>query len=423
MYVPTDAAFQSFLDEMVTEKSGYPHWPRFADVPMDIKQLIVRSHFTANPVFQTDIKEGFKDGDGNIIRVDVSNIIRKEFGSNCTFIGLNKTVVPRAFSSVTGPVYLRPGFSLFMYAMQSSRVLNAINKEGADYLFFPVPDAVMQEDSSLMMEWIDRELNLYRFKSFNRFYNIMTAQPPGVLGKRILNQVGVSKPTGSANKEFIPTLGGNFLIWNNLDGTVSGSLPNTFGYQGDSLIYYKPTQTWEVESWFNQVQTDMYGALLSYPSFMKLLTQAGLYNPAQYKFPFLTEGEFYTIFIPSDQALANYQADTLTNEELASLLKYHFVKGERIFTDNKMPWKEYETLRKDESSSSSSMVFSTLNIRPGPDVIEILGPGGEPFVTIEEAVGISNIMVATDTDKLSEDPSDFIITSVIHEIDKVLTPK
>jgi uncharacterized surface protein with fasciclin (FAS1) repeats len=429
VYVPTDDAFQLFLDEVVTASSGYPHWPDFASVPLDIKQIIVRSHFTANPVYQTDIREGFRDGDGNIIHLDESDIRRKEFGSNCTFLGLDKTVVPRAFSSVTGPVYLRPGYSVFMYAMQYSRVLDAITREGADYSFFPIPDGVMMADSSLMMDWIDKELNRYRFRAFSRSSESFVSQPAGVLGKRILNQVGTQRPTGSANKEFIPTLGGNFLIWNNSEGTVSGTRPNSFGYQGDSAIHYSPVPleepadngvAWQVESWFSQVRTEMYGALSAYPSFMNLLRQAGLYDEKLYSFPFLTEGEFYTIFIPSAEALAAYRADTLSKEELASFLKYHFVKGERIFTDNKMPWKKYETLRRDEASTQFSTVFSSLNVRPGPNIIEILDGAGDPYVTISEADGVTNIMVATDTDDQSSDETDYIITSVIHEIDSVL---
>jgi uncharacterized surface protein with fasciclin (FAS1) repeats len=429
IYVPTDDAFQRFLDEVVTAKSGYPHWSDFASIPLDIKLIMVNSHITEKPIYETDIINGFKDGEGNIIRLDESDIVRKDYGSNCTFIGLNKTVVPRAFSSVTGPVYLRPGFSLFMYAMQYSRVLNAITKTGQDYSFFPIPDVVMVEDSSLMMEWVDRELNRYRFQTYSRSTKSITGQSAGVLGKRILNQVGVQGPTGSANKEFIPTLGGNFLIWNNLKGTVSGSRPNTFGYQGDSLIFYNPVPleepvdngtTYQIKSWFNHVKTEMFGALSAYRYFMDLLTKAGLFDEKLYSFPFLTEGEFYTIFIPSVQALDDYRADTLSKEELASFLKYHFVKGERIFTDNKMPWREYETLRRDESSTPFSTVFTTINIRPGPDRIEILDAAGEPYVTIEETEGISNIMVATDTDDHSVDDTDFIITSVIHKIDKVL---
>ena len=433
VYVPTDDAFQQFLDEIVTINSGYPHWENFDRIPDEVKQIIVKSHFTTKPVYPSDMLEGFEDGEGNIIHLDESIIIRKEFGSNCTFLGLNTTVVPRAFSSVTGPVYLRPGYSLFMYAMQLSKVLPALTKINAEYCFFPIPDQILNLDSSLIINWIDKDLNRYKFSAFNRLNNAMSNMSAGLLSKRIFNQIGTSLPNFSANKEFIETLGGNYIIWNNSDNTVSGSKPNTYGYNGDSLLFYNPFpfeepadngEAWKVESWFDFSTTEIYAIFNSkFRNFRDLLEKAGLYDPALYDFPFLIKGESYTIFVPSDEALAEFQADTLSEDDLASLLRYHFIKGERVFTDNKMPWKNYETIRKDESSTPFSSYFSSLNIRPGSDVIDILDSEGNLYLSIPEVEGKTNLMVAYDTDELSNEEEDFITTIIVHEISKVLDPK
>jgi len=103
-------------------------------------------------------------------------------------------------------------------------------------------------------------------------------------------------------------------------------------------------------------------------------------------------------------------------------LKYHFVKGEKIFTDGKKPWADYETLRIDESTTQYSTYYSTLNIKPGPDKIEILDADGNPYVTILEGPGMTNIMVATDSDPNPSSTSDldYTTTSVIHRINNVL---
>ena len=53
-------------------------------------------------------------------------------------------------------------------------------------------------------------------------------------------------------------------------------------------------------------------------------------------------------------------------------------------------------------------------------LIEILDDGGDPYVTIHEAAGTTNILVATDTAKKSSSDTDFITTAVLHEIDTVL---
>ncbi len=418
MYVPTDDAFQNFLDEVVTAKSGYPHWPDFQAVPAHIKQMIVKTHFNNTPVYYKSIGEGIRNEEGDRIYLDEAAIIRKEYGSNCTFLGLSKAVTPRAFSSVTGPVYLRPEYSTFMYAMEYTGVLNDLTRDQGEYSFFPIPDIVLENDSSLIMEWIDFEQNQYSFKSLNRSLGELEKMSRNTLKSRILTQVGTTLPTGSANKEFIQSFTGNYIIWNNEVNTVQGARPNTFGYQGRSPIFYHPEpleepadngKTWRVDSWFNNVNASLYDAFVEYPTFMKLLEQAGLYNPKLYSFPFLEEWNSYTIFIPSDQALISFQADTLPKKELADLLKYHFIDGVRIFTDNKRPWSDYETLRKDESSTPFSTYYSTMNIRPGPDIIEILDAEGNPYVSIPEAEMVTNIMAG-----------EYIFISVIHEIDTVL---
>jgi len=275
-------------------------------------------------------------------------------------------------------------------------------------------------------------LNRYSFRAFNRSLQQMVPMASNILGKRIMNQVGTSIPNYSANKEFIETLGGNYLIWDNLNNTVQGGLPNTYGYKGDSAIYYNPVpleeptdngKSWSVESWFRHPTADLYGILFSkFRGFLELLEKAGLYDAKRYEFPFLIDGKSYTIFIPSDEALADFQADTLSSEDLASLLRYHFVRGEKIFTDNKKSWNDYETLRKDEFSTQVTTYYSTLNIRPGPDVIEILDSNNNLYVSVAEAEGTTNVMIAYDTDELSTDDTDFIITTIVHGINKVLDP-
>ena len=107
-------------------------------------------------------------------------------------------------------------------------------------------------------------------------------------------------------------------------------------------------------------------------------------------------------------------------ENLAKFLKYHFVRGTRIFTDGKQAWQDYETLRIDESSTPYSKYYSTLNIRPSPDKIEILDSNGDPYITINENGNRTNILIATDTDKKGSSDTDNITTTVIHTMDGVL---
>jgi uncharacterized surface protein with fasciclin (FAS1) repeats len=429
LLAPTDQAFQKFINEVLTASSGYPRWSSYNAVPLEIKKIIANTHLATSPVYETNIIEGFENGAGDIVRIDESDIIKKYYGSNCTFLGLDEVIIPRAFSSVSGPVYLRPGYSVFMYAMEYTKILPAIKDQNAEYALYVIPDLVMQADSSLEVIWDDVVANRYRFRSFNRSIERFEVQARNHLARRLMNQVGTTLPTGIPRKEFIENLAGNYILVNNEENTVQGGGATVFGYMGDSAIKVYPQlideptdngQTYSVNTWITPPSSDMYSRLTSYSKLLELMTKSGLYNPKTYSFTFLTSGEYYTIFVPSEQALIDYGADDLTTDELSSLIKYHFVKGEKIFTDGKQSSGFYETLRVDESSTQFSTRYSKLNIRTGIDIIEILDKNGNPYVTVHEDENATNLFIATDTDNISTSLMDYITTGVIHEIDQVL---
>ena len=95
-----------------------------------------------------------------------------------------------------------------------------------------------------------------------------------------MNQIGMRKSTGIPRKEFIETLGGNYLIVNNLTDEVSGSAPTTFGYRNVEVVTVKPTlisdgdngSTYDVSNWFNFTSGSLYSTIsANYPAFHSLL--------------------------------------------------------------------------------------------------------------------------------------------------------
>ena len=425
---PSDQAFQSFFDEVLTSASGYPHWASFESVPAEIRKILINSHMTSSPIYKYDIDYGFRNAESDWVLIDESKIHNKYYGSNATFIGLDEVVIPRAFSSVTGPVYLRPGYSTFMLAMEDAKVLPAIKKEEGEYTFYPIPDYALEEDSSLLVDWIDRDLNRYKFIAYNSEKKKVTIDK-NELGRRILNHVGTSTPTGFASKEFIENLAGNFIIIDNENNTVRGGSPSVHGYEGDSVVTVTPALleeptdnglTYSVNAWFINPVLDLYLKLIQYPKFMQLLQRVDFIDDFSWESDYMTEGEYYTIFIPSDSALNAIEVDTLSDEEVFKLISYHFVKGELIFTDGKKPSGKYETLRIDDSSTELIKHYSTLDIQTSPDLIEFLDSEGNVYASIPEADEKTNVLVTSDTDEETDSRYDYITTIVIHQIDKVL---
>ena len=428
---PTDDAFETFINDILIENSGLPHWSSWESVPVEIKKIILRNHMSANPIYQVDLTEGFYTGEGDVITVDESSIVYKYYGSNSTFLVLDDLIVPRAFTSVSAPVYLRPGFSSFLYAIEQTKILPALKKEENDFSFFIISDNTLDEDSSLIFSWKNRDLNTYEFSAYDRGAEKFQKMGTKLLSKRLLNQVGISTPDGSAGKEFIENLAGNYIVFENSSGKVMGGSPSRAGYNGGDEIVVtaneleEPTDngtTYEVNGWLLPPKMSMFDALNaeSRSKFLELLLKAGLYNDRTYSFDFLFEGENYTIFVPTEQALTDYGADTLSLEDLEALLRYHFIRGEKIFTDGKMSSGEFTTMRIDESSTPLFPRYSLMSVQTGPDIIDILDREGILIGTIKETEGFTNTMITSDTDLSEISNYDLITTGVLHDIDFVI---
>lgn len=426
LFAPTDEALESFLSEYLST------WGKQDDLPLTIKRIIINSHMSSIPVYPTDMQKGFVNGEQDRVFIDESATIQRTFGSNCSFLGLSKAIVPRVITSVCRPVYLTRDYKTMMYALEATKVLSALKKTDSDFSFYLPSDQTigLGGDSSLTVVIDDPLLNRYHFQAYEmgsaRFFRVDN----DYLRKMIFNQIGTSTPKGHANKEFIKNLAGNYIVVDHNNGTVSGTAPTTFGLSGDSIIdlipepysdYTDNGKVYNVDTWFSFSKADYYGMFVSdYPEFLGLLSKAGLFDPRYYNFPFLVEGVPYTIFIPSSEALEDYRADTLSKDELVKFLKYHFVKGELIFTDGSLPSGYYTTCRVDESSTTAVTKQSTLNIKTNPDLIEILDKENNVYIEIPEEEGKTNRIVVYDSDESSDSNFDYITTAVVHGIDRVL---
>ncbi len=427
LIAPTDAAFDDFISQYIL---GPGKWGSLRETPHHVRRMMVNSNMAAGPVYPSDFTRGFYNGENDLITVDPSTVVQKEFGSNCTFLGVNKMIVPRAFSSVTGPIYLQRGYSRIMYAIEASGMLPALKRENQHYMFFAESDANLALDSSLT--YIAATKNSpARFAAF-----ITSNQPPTRVGLSVidlrllvLNHIGLESPVGIAHKEFIKNLAGNYIILNNQTHEVSGMTATTYGYKGQDIVHVIPHEmnftpdnghTYEISNWFNFSGSTLYSKISTvYPNFQALLKKAGLTKDKEYRYTFISENDNYTVFVPNDAALAAYRTDTLTTDELKKFLMMHFVSGTMIFTDGKMGTGYYETARIDEKSTPYTTVYTKIFIQPGIDVIDFPSKQGGNYLRINES-DKSNILAARTIGTGTEAYPNILTNAVIHEIDKVL---
>jgi uncharacterized surface protein with fasciclin (FAS1) repeats len=259
IFVPTDNAFREFFDGILTVKSGFPHWTDHKSLPPDIVDIIIGQNFRSSPIFPSTshYQEIFKKK--TRYRQNEASIIRKEFGSNCTFIGLDAYIPDRVFTSVTGPVFCRPNFSIFRRALLYSGAINDIANHNGKLYFFPIPDYALMSDSSLLINWINKDEDIYNFQVYNKLTRQIENVGRNTLKSWILNQVGVSITNEGSTKQTIRTLGGKNITWDHSNNTIRGTFPSTEGYKSNivatctPVLLEEPTDngwTWSVRHWF-----------------------------------------------------------------------------------------------------------------------------------------------------------------------------
>lgn len=433
LVAPTDEAFNKFLRDYV---QGNTQWRTLANMPDNIKKIIVNTYMSANPIYQTDISKGFYNGETDLVKIDPANIVHKEYGSNTTFIGVKEPVVPRAFSSVSGAIYTQSGYSVMMRAIDKTGMLTALKREGENYMFFVVKDQDCLFDSSLVET--RTLINKYEIFNYSTFEGVGQMGSPRTerklsvadLRSMLMNQVGLWQPKGLARKEFIRTLSGNYIVVNNETGEVRGTAPTTFGFSGPQVpIVPTPVsvsadngKVYDAKHWFKMSATTLYDYIsVNYPDFQNLLVKAGMAIPKEFRYNFISESQQYTVLVPTKAALEAANANALAGNHLVNFLKTHFIQGSMIFTDANKTSGYYETLRESESSTVYSKVYSKIYINPVIDAIEVIGKNGAPMVTVNESPK-ANVIASRNLNasNVTSVVPNRISNVVIHEIDTAL---
>lgn len=421
---PTDEAFNELVDTYIKIPNG---WGSLNGAPDNIKRIIANTHLSVNPVYPTDFSDGFYNGEFDLVKIEPADIVHKEFGSNSTFIGLSKAIVPRAFSSITGPVYLQQGFRKVMLAIEQAGLLSALKRQNQDYMFFVESDQNTRIDSSLI------------YNEVNEVFSVFMISPGAIPQQFVLSQndlrillmshVATRQPRGIARKEFLPNLSGSYIVVDNETGEVSGTAPTTRGYKGSSTVAEFPRvlsstadngTTYEINNWFSFSATSIYNRIQSsFPKFHALLQQAGLSVDKEFRYNFLSDNEFYTVFVPSAEALDAVDVSSMTKEELQKMLMLHFVQGELIFTDGSSAPRYFETTRIDEKSTPFSTVYTQLYVDPGIDIIRFKDKSGAVYTEVEESDN-TNVLTGINLGESNDVFSNIFNNAVIHEIDRVL---
>lgn len=412
LLAPTDAGMDQFFKDYLQAWGG--NWN---SVPRDIQRIIVKAHMAFEPVYEKDLNDGFYNANGDIVDNTDITLENVRYGSNCTFIGLKKPIVPKFFSSVSAPLFLDPTYSFFFGAYNSVNLLYAMKDPVTDFSLFLIDNQSLSADSSLFVSEIPGGgSNILAFnQAEDKLVNMLSSDYLGVFTRRLYGHIGVQPILGKAKREFIETLDGRHIVVQN--DTVSGGVPSKFGFNSDrdTTVVFSEIKNFAIpkgrvykcNGWFEFPTTNTYQRLAG-TKFLTLLNKAGLANISNERLNFIDPTERYTIFVPSDAALNSIQADKLSIEDLKKLVSFHIVKGQLIFTDGRQPQGAYRTLDN-----------QFLHLNPQPDNLIILDKNYNVYYDKLVLSPRSNLM-GMYLQNISE--GYFLSNAVVHHIDKVIMP-
>ncbi|MBV5314623.1 MAG: fasciclin domain-containing protein [Prolixibacteraceae bacterium] len=413
IFAPTNEAYFSFISNVIRGEGRYSS---ITDVPYMIKRMLVNNHMAKQTPYYPSLgglNGSFTTKYGSKLDLKGTKEIEIKYGSNATFVGIDKLILPREFLSVVAPVILSKEYSSFMWSLYFTGAFQILNNASMKYTFFPIPNAQFEKDSTLFITAIDHQYQdpyLQSARVYNNkedaMINLSVKSGRGTsLRNLVYGQAALGVPVRNCRKEFLKNLNNYYIVINNETSLVTGGMASAIGFNGDLPIYQYMDkklvenlgndygqapdngETYAVDNWFRYPESIFSSTSVTIDNnsvFVDLLKATGLIDPYG-RFTFLKEGELMTVFVPSDEALHAIHAETFAKDDLKKLLLSHFVSGTIIFTDN---------VNKNSSATNYyTKSGKQISIRTStPDEIEILKPDQSTYVTVVENGSDTNRM-------------------------------
>ncbi len=392
LFAPRNDVFIKYRDSVLLE-----NYPSLDVVPQQIILDFLNAHMFTNAVWPS------KFSNTNNVQAEPArfnpntDIIDKQILSNGNFYGTSKVQAANVFTTVYGKPYLDPKYLLMTRALDQTLRYN-ITVPTLQYTIF------MMSDQLLRAKGFD-----YNFNQSAWQYTVpgTTNVTIGNVARDRLQRVLATHIVPTKNDEMgnlsgtgiIETINGEYIKWNagklSSAGTTtsyaitpSGNFKVTAGasktavngrvYYSDSLLEFSDTL---IGATIRQLGA---AATSPYNSFYKYLFNSYIYTQATGAIVGVDLGVFYTLFVPTNNAIAaaaaagllprnadltpNFAPSTrAAQDSVVNFIKYHFLDKNTIIPDGKKDPGTYNTLYKSAAGDQGQM-FITVN---SPGVMQL----------------------------------------------------
>lgn len=335
-YIPTDDVLQAYLNETWLDGK----FASIDSVPIEAIIYLLDGHVATNWVFPSQIRKEFLNPYGENIDFDLdANVTDATLLSNGAFYEINTVLEPLAFNAAPGPLFKDNNYSTLLRAFNVVGVIPTLS-------YPDVPVTVFAADNQKIQEYGIRYNTLREEFEQQNTFGIWEPMEEEDLIDFVYDHVVYKGYDDFSGEGIIYTATGNGVYFNNNQFLAGGNREDDeqIGLQeaidseinGVLCLLDQPIKAPEEDFARYIFDNEAFSGLYA------LLDRAGLIDTIQdeddpnlyYKrLKFLLTYEYWTGFLPDNDAIADAEARDLIPEdsvELGNFLKYHFVAEERI---------------------------------------------------------------------------------------------
>ncbi|QJD95251.1 hypothetical protein HH214_04850 [Mucilaginibacter robiniae] len=378
LFVPSNDVFNKYLNDVILE-----NYKTVDKLPTQIIADLLNAHMWQTTVWPSKFSTT-NNIQGEPARFSATgNVVDKKFCSNGVFYGTNIVQQANVFSSVYGKAYLDPNYSLMTRALDLN-LRYTVSSPNLKFTVFMMPDAVL------------RSLG-YDYSTANSAFTY-TSNGVTTVGNtardqllRILNLHIVLTPSGELNdlsgSGIAETYGGEYIRWKGNTVYAGGNVENNqvIGVTGSKTanngkVYYLNNNVlqYPVNTVASQIQKNAAKSSDPYYDFYQYLINSTVYSATTGEITAIQPGVFYTIFIPTHQAILdavkngwlpgtvsgsivtpNYNPSSSTDKDMVSrFILFHILDGNTVAPDGKKNG-QFATLLKNSVGDKVNLVIAS----------------------------------------------------------------
>ncbi|SER60603.1 fasciclin domain-containing protein [Pedobacter rhizosphaerae] len=383
LFAPTDAAVEAYAKVLLKYYAKSRLQPGDYKAQLselyalrpDIIRDFVNSHFYRTAVWPGKFNS-VNSFLGEVTKLNPGNVVDKQFLSNGLFYGVNEAQNANSFATVYGKVNLDPTFYIMKQAMDVLGYTIPIKTASLKYVIVPIPDATLVSlgfsyDPFFPSAPIRGDLTILRRLLQTHIIPLGDrAVPNFATGSGILeasNGEYIKYDKGfifSAGTQDLAAASDKTIKIDSIVNAVNGADV----YATRVLAYTSLPVSKHIER-YALTTTDPY-----YSFFQYLKNNVTLYNATSGAIQGITDGSFYSIFIPTNTAIQaavtagllpklangspNYTpTDASDISKVSKFIQYHIIKNS-VASDGQKTG-SFETLLKDESGDAAKVTVTT----------------------------------------------------------------